>query len=123
MKAVIIGLIEQQGANSFYVGNHGNFDRFAASVLEELKLVYPHIEYRIVLAYLPACKDKSCTNTVFPEGIEAVPKRFAINFRNRWMINQSDTVVAYITHSFGGASKFVEIARKKNKRIINIAFK
>lgn len=39
LKAVIIGLIEQQGANSFYVGNHGNFDRFAASVLGNLGFV------------------------------------------------------------------------------------
>ena len=58
--------------------------------------------------------------TVLPEGIEAVPRRFAIDRRNRWMIEHSDIVVAYVTHSFGGTAKFRDIARKKKKQIIEI---
>lgn len=121
LKDVLTDLIENHGADLFYVGNHGNFDKLATSVLGELGVVYPHIKYYVVLAYLPTKQNSS--PTVFPEGIENVPKRFAINFRNKWMIEQSELVVAYVNRSFGGAQQFVELARKKKKEIINIAKK
>lgn len=59
-------------------------------------------------------------NTIIPEEIENVPKRFAISHRNRWMVNKSDYVVSFVTHSFGGAAQFVEYAKKKNKIVINL---
>ena len=37
------------------------------------------------------------------------------------MIRESDVVITYITHSWGGAAQFVEMAKKKRKRIINVA--
>lgn len=118
LKATLIDLIENRSVDLFYVGDKGNFDRLALSVLREIGAVYP-IRYYVVLAYLQ--KEKTDYPTLFPEGIETVPKRFAINFRNKFMVEQSDIVVAYITHSFGGAAKFVEMARKKKKTVINLA--
>lgn len=118
LKTTLIDLIENRSVDLFYVGDKGNFDRLALSVLREIGAVYP-IRYYIVLAYLP--KEKTDSSTLFPEGIETVPKRFAINFRNKFMVEQSDIVVAYITHSFGGAAKFVEMAVKKKKTVINLA--
>ena len=60
-------------------------------------------------------------NTIFPEGIESVPKRFAIDFRNKWMVSHSDCVVVYVNKSFGGAAKFLDIAEKRGLTVINIA--
>jgi len=57
---------------------------------------------------------------MLPEGIETVHPRFAISWRNKWMINQSDYVVTYITHSWGGASQFAQKAEKCLKKIIRI---
>ena len=51
---------------------------------------------------------------------ETVPKRFAIDWRNRWMLKQADYVVTYITHSWGGAAKFAEMAERSGKQIVNI---
>lgn len=121
VKQTIIKEIEENKADTFYVGNHGNYDRMVFSVLKELKEAYPTISISVVLAYLPKDNSEDLSYTVFPEGIEEVPKRFAINFRNKWMIEQSDTVIAYVKHSFGGAAKFVDLARKKRKTVINIA--
>ena len=59
--------------------------------------------------------------TLYPEGLEAVHPRFAISWRNKWMIQESDVVVTYITHSRGGAAQFAELAERKKKRVINIA--
>ena len=121
LKQAIIKEIEENGTDTFYVGNHGNFDRMVFSVLKELKEKYPIIRIYVVLAYLPENNDEDHSYTVFPEGIEEIPKRFAINFRNKWMIEQSDMVIAFVQSSFGGAAKFVEMARKKRKTIINLA--
>jgi len=65
--------------------------------LEDLFQKYP-ITYSVVLAYLPTEKNKydNLTNTIYPEGLETVPKRFAISWRNKWMIEQSDIVVTYV---------------------------
>ncbi len=53
LKDTLITLIETRGADLFYIGNHGGFDRMAEGVLRELSAVYPHIKYYVVLAYLP----------------------------------------------------------------------
>lgn len=120
LKDVLIGLIINRGADLFYVGNNGNFDRLALSVLKELKTAYSYIEYRVVLAYMPTGNSAGLANTEYPEGIELVPKRFAICFRNKWMIEQSDVVVTYVVRGYGGAAKFAELARKKGKIVWNL---
>lgn len=56
--------------------------------------------------------------TVYPP-LESVPKRFAISRRNEWMVQECDTIVAYVTHGWGGAAKTLEYARRKKKRIIS----
>ncbi|MBE6776020.1 MAG: hypothetical protein E7543_07520 [Ruminococcaceae bacterium] len=83
----LIKLIEKHGADVFYVGNNGSFDTMVRRQLEDLSRIYP-ITYSVVLSYLPAKKSEydSFTNTLLPEGIETIPKRFAISYRNKWMI-------------------------------------
>jgi hypothetical protein len=61
------------------------------------------------------------SDTVFPEGLEKIPPRFAISKRNRWMIEHSDYVVTYVRHSFGGAAQFKALAEKKGKKAIELA--
>jgi len=61
-----------------------------------------------------------CTDTLLPEGIEHVHPRFAISWRNKWMIRQSDYVVTYITHSTGGAAQFAKMAEKQGKIVIKV---
>lgn len=53
LKDVLVDLITNWGADLYYVGNNGNFDRLVISVLKELKGIYSNIEYRVVLAYMP----------------------------------------------------------------------
>ena len=91
------------------------------SVLCELAQIYPQIRYAVVLECMPQKQDtadNSCT--VLPEGIEKVHPRYAIVWRNRWMVQQSDYVVTYITHSWGGAAQFADMAKKRGKTVINI---
>ena len=122
LRTTLVDLIENHGATEFYVGNNGNFDTMVRCQLENLSQTYP-ITYSVVLAYLPTKQNEydDYTNTILPEGIETVPKRFAISYRNKWMLEQSDVVVTYVTHSFGGAAQFKEMAEKQGKTVIELS--
>lgn len=123
---ILKDLIVNQEVRVFYVGNQGSFDGLVRSVLRELSQQYSHITYAVVLPYLPPeqkdylTQHQDYSDTMYPEGIETVPKRFAIEWRNRWMLKQSNYVVTYIAHSWGGAAKFADKAIKSGKYVINL---
>ena len=121
LRTTLVDLIENKNVTVFYVGNNGNFDTMVRRQLENLSQTYP-ITYNVVLAYLPTKKSEydDYTNTILPEGIETIPKRFAISWRNKWMIEQADIVVTYVTHSFGGAAQFKELAERQGKTVIEL---
>lgn len=120
----IEALIYQHDVKLFYVGNNGKFDLAVTDVLKELRTKNPSLKYNTVLAYLPQKSEYyDYSDAIYPEGIECVPKRFSIIYRNKWMVSHSDFVVCYITHEFGGAFSAIEYARKHGKHIINIAEK
>ena len=77
----------------------------------------------MVLAYLPTEKTDFGfyhSFTIYPEGMETVHPKFAIEKRNQWMIDQSKYCVCYINHMYGGAYKFVRRAKKQGVRLINL---
>jgi uncharacterized phage-like protein YoqJ len=108
-----------EGAELFYLGGYGGFDRMAASVVWELKTRHPQIQSVLVLPYLDkkVSTDKYDSTTYPP--LETVPKRYAISHRNRWMVDESDVVISYVVHGWGGAAKTLDYARRKHKIIIN----
>ena len=122
LREVLVDLITNQGVDTFYVGNQGRFDGIVRSVLRELEQEYPEIHYAVVLAYMPGKKNEydDFSDTILPEGIEAVHPRYAIDWRNRWMLQRSDFVVTYIAHPWGGAAKFAEKAEREGKTVINL---
>lgn len=61
------------------------------------------------------------TNTIYPEGLETVPRRFAISHRNKWIVENSNAVICYVNHTWGGAYQAVILAEKRNLSIINLA--
>ncbi len=119
LRKVLTVLLESGTIDVFYVGNSGNFDRLVSHILSELSSEYS-FECRIVLAYLPEQKREYSFETILPEGVENVPRKFAISYRNQWMIQQSDIVVTYVRRNYGGAYKYKELAKKKGKKVIEI---
>ena len=122
LSAWLVSCVESliaEGADKFYLGGYGDFDRIAASVVWKLKDKYPHIESVLVLAYLgrEVNADKY-DRTMYPS-IESAPKRFAITARNRWMVANSDVLVAYIVLDNGGAAETRRYAKRKKKLILN----
>ena len=125
LREVLVNLIENQSVDMFYVGNKGAFDRLVRSVLRELVQEYPRINYAVVLERMPGKQNEDYpedfSDTMLPEGIETVPPRFAIVWRNKWMLSQSDYVVTYVTRSRGGAAQFAEAAMRQGKTVIDLA--
>ena len=115
-------LIENDGVTTFYVGNNGSFDRLVLETLREVSKEYK-INYTVVLAYIDFNKedyDYESRETLYPENLDKTPLRFAIDKRNRFMIEKSDIAVSYINRSIGGAAKQVELCEKKGLRIIKL---
>ena len=125
LREVLIDLITNHNVDMFYVGNQGRFDAIVRGVLRELKKEYPQmrINYAVVLAYIPGKQNEydDYTDTMLPEGIESVHPRYAISWRNNWMLRQSDYVVTYITHSWGGAAQYAAKAARQRKSVVNLA--
>ncbi len=119
LKFTITDLIENKSVKNFLVGNNGIFDSLVYRALKELSEKY-EITFNVVLAYFP--KDKYIPeNSILPDGFENFPPKFAIDRRNEYMLKKADFVICYITHYTGGAGKFIEKAKRKNKIVINIA--
>ncbi|MBD5145390.1 MAG: hypothetical protein HDT21_05680 [Ruminococcus sp.] len=123
LESAVKQIIERYPDTTFYVGNNGNFDRMVLSVLKSLSQDFPTISYSVILAYLPTGKSAEFDGlpTIYPDGIECVPKKYAISYRNDWIVKKADMVICYIKHNYGGAAKFVEKARKNGKIVYNLS--
>ena len=119
--AAIEDLIHQ-GVEAFYVGNQGQFDAMVYGCLKQLKRQYPGIRYYVVLAYLPGEKELSFVSeeTLYPEEVAKGTRKFAIHRRNCWLVKNANYCICYITHTWGGAYRYVEMAEKRGVSLINI---
>ncbi len=126
---VIKANIKDASSIIFYCGGYGDFDNCCASVCRELKRDLDNCEMVFVTPYLTASQQKKINlfiNTKLYDSIiypplENTPPRFTITKRNEWMIHNSDLIIAYVSHSYGGAYKTLKYAQKINKKIINLA--
>ena len=115
LREAIVDMIENKGVREFYFGCEGDFDRKVRSLLMGLQKEYPHIKITAVLAYLDKKYD-ALTDSVYPSVLENVPLRFAIDRRNKAMVDMSDYVIAYVDTSYGGAYNALEYASRKGKQ-------
>ena len=121
LRSTIEDLI-QQGVTEFVIGSHGQFDGMVFSCLQNLSKDY-EISYSVALAYLPTHKedyDIYHGHSFYPEGQEIGPAKFAIERRNRYLIDSADICLCYIDHTFGGAYKFARMAKNRGLQVINL---
>lgn len=121
-------LILKENVLDYYVGGYGSFDRLAGQAMIRLKSAYPDIRLSLVLPYHPANRPMKAPpgydGTFYPAGMENVFPRYAIAAANRKMIDASDFLIAYVTHSVSNAYNLREYALRRQKkgliRIIDI---
>lgn len=119
LRQTVIELIKD-GAHEFLFGGYGDFDKLSAKTVYGLKDEYPHIKSVLVIPYLDREYNMRWYDLSEYPPIN-VPRRFAILKRNEYMVEQADVVVAWVKYGFGGAAKTYAHAKRKKKKIINLA--
>ena len=117
--------ISEYGVTDFVVGRYGNFDRLAARSVIEAKQHHSDITLTLLMPYYRADAEPlpdGFDGSLFPDGLETVPKRAAILRANQYMIHQCDYLIAYDVGRIGNTRTLVYQARRINGlQIDNIA--
>lgn len=128
VKEQIKNHVDSSGHITCYLGGYGNFDEICACACRELKQEKHGIEVVYVSPYFSLQEQAKIKemergglydSSIYPP-LEKTPPRFAISKRNEWMMTNADLIIAYVNHSYGGAYKSLQVAKRKNKKIINI---
>ena len=111
--------ITEYGVTSFIVGRYGNFDKLAARVVIDAKKRHPEVTLTLLLPYHPFDRPtptpKGFDGTFYPPGMETVPKRAAIVRANRYMLEHSSYLIAYVSHPSSGSREVLEAALRRQK--------
>jgi len=117
----------QQDCELFYTGAMGEFDSLFTAAVRRAKKANPHIKLICVKPYMTndinTNRDYYAAmydDVIIPDELAGIHYKAAIKARNRWMIGNSDVVIAYTIRDHGGAYEALQYAHKKNKNIIQI---
>ena len=117
--------ISEYGVTDFVVGRYGNFDRLAARAVIEAKQHHSDVSLTLLMPYYHADAEPlpdGFDGSLFPDGLETVPKRAAILCANQYMIHHCDYLIAYDAGLIGNTRKLVAEAEKiEGLHIENIA--
>ena len=112
---------------SIYLGDKGGFDSFAYTCCDKYRQSHKNTSLIYVTPYITPsyqkkllCYQKRFDAIIYPQ-IEDKPIRFAISYRNKFMVDSADYVVTYVSHSYGGAYKAYKYAHTKRKSVFNLA--
>lgn len=113
-------LFIEEDVSYFYVGGYGGFDRIAGMAVKEVKKQYPGITLHLVLPYHPAERSIEAPpgydGTYYPEGLEGVPRQYAIVRANKILVDTSDWLIAYVRHGASNSRKILEYAKRREKK-------
>ena len=128
-KKIIAFLEENVGDSSadMYLGGYGDFDSLAYDCCKKYQKTHPKVSLLFITPYMTVDYQRNYLEyqktrydgVIYPE-IENKPLRFAITYRNKWMVEKADCVVAYIDHECGGAYTAYKYAKRKGKYIFNL---
>ena len=123
-------IIKNDDCFRFLVGGMGDFDGMCSSAVRRAKRNYPNkqISLELILPYLTqelnenkSYYEISYDDVVVPIELAGVHYKSAITKRNRWMVEKSDWMIAFVYRDFGGAYTSLRYAEKKGLQIINLA--
>lgn len=112
--------ITEYGVTDFVVGKYGQFDALAAKCVIAAKKRHLEVTLTLLLPYHPYDRPTPTPpgfdSTFYPPGMETVPKRAAIVWANRYMVEHREYLIAYVWHPASNAREVVEYAQKWEKR-------
>jgi len=121
----------QQGICCFCAGGALGFDTMAALAVLKLRPKFSHIRLLLILPYRSQArgwskKDRRTYNHILGKADEAVYTSEyyyagCMHKRNRYLVDNSEVCLCYLTAEKGGTAYTVGYAREKGLRIINLA--
>lgn len=125
LTTILDELANQHQYIDFYIGNNGEFDTIATSAVRRLIEVggKENFSLSLVLPYVKAGMEyfeEQFDDVIIPANLYGVHPKAAITERNRWMVENSDVLVAYVTRNKGGAATCLRMAQKLEKSIIRV---
>jgi hypothetical protein len=102
LSAAIEVRITEDSVDPFVAGNYGQFDLLAAQAVRKAKKHHPDILLFYLRPYHPA--ERSFTpagfdGSFYPPGMETVPQKLAIVRVNRYMVDNSQFLIAYARYT------------------------
>jgi hypothetical protein len=131
IREAVINLIENEDVNIFLVGEAGGYEIDAYDVVLEVQKEYPHILIYFVISkvtdlnvigYSPGYEfiKRGFDDFIFPPECEFGYKKLCLVYRNRYIIGNTDVIVAYNKYQ-GRAYDFCRSAAKKGVKVIELA--
>lgn len=123
-------IVDSNDSFRFLVGGMDDFDRMCSSADHRAKRKYPdkQISLELVLPYLTKelnenknYYESSYDDVIIPIELAGTHYKSAITKRNRWVVDKSDWLIAFVYRDFGGAYTTLRYAEKKGLQIINLA--
>lgn len=110
--------IAEYGVTEFVVGRYGRFDQLAAEALRRAKERHPGIRLRLLIPYHPAQRPVDVPpgfdDTYYPEGLETVPKRYAIVHADRALVRASQYLIA--SPGLGQSRELTQYALRRERQ-------
>ncbi len=129
VESLVLKLIDEKDYVDFLVGRNVEFDQIAATTVRRVKEYYRGNSSLIwVMPYETAeyRENKKAYDQYYDE-VETCPEsdgsfpKAAYQIRNRSMVDRSDLVIFYVTHTHGGAFQTMQYAKSIGKSCINIS--
>ena len=121
----ILRLVET-GYTEFYTGGMGEFDLMCGQIVRQIKRHRSEIHLCLILPYMSSrindngqIYNELYDDIIIPDLGDIHYKR-AITERNKWMVDRSDILLAYVTRKTGGAYTTLKYAVRAGKKAVNL---
>ena len=107
----------------FYFGGMGWFDQQCARAVYGAKKLHPEkeIQLMLVLPYRRKIENENLYDEILiPDEIKRLHYKAAIPMRNRWLVDRSHYLIAYVKNNTGGAAKTLQYAFESSLTVWNL---
>ncbi|MBQ8481406.1 MAG: hypothetical protein IJ532_02590 [Alphaproteobacteria bacterium] len=127
-----VNLIENEDVDTFLVGEKGGYEIDAYDVILDIQKEYPDIQIILVISAMSDLHEigigdgkqvierRGFDDFILPPKCELGYKKLCIVYRNRYIIENTDFIIAYNKYK-GKASEFCKSAKAKGIKVIELA--
>ena len=134
IREAVINLIENEDVDTFLVGEIGGYEIDAYNTVSKIQKEYPQIRIYLVISQITDLHEmnirdgdqvverRGFDDFILPPKCELGYKKLCIVYRNRYIIANTDYIIAYNGYK-GRAYEFCKAARNKGVKVIELAEK